>query len=228
MNWHEFWNSGPMVRSDDPCKQVGRTQNRKNYSTDDIDLLTRRILDFLKADPGKDLLELACGNGMVTHRIAPHFKSVKAVDFSRPLIEQARKNFARDNVEYAVGDAVELGGEEGRYDAILVYFAFQYFEPAQARVMFSHFQRLLRPGGRILLGEVADGDRVWNFYRGFRGRWRYYTDLLRGTPIIGYWWKPAELLQLADDAGFRLTLSYLPKGFPGHYFRMDAVFERPA
>jgi len=35
------------------------------------------------------------------------------------------------------------------------------------------------------------------------------------------------LLQLADEAGFRLTLSYPPKGFPGIYFRVDAVFERP-
>jgi ubiquinone/menaquinone biosynthesis C-methylase UbiE len=227
MDWREYWNSGPMVKSEDPCKQVGRTQNRQNYSEENINLITARILDFLQADTTKDLLELACGNGMVTHRIAPHFKSVKAVDFSQPLIEQARKNFARDNVEYAVGDAVELGAEEGRYDAIMIYFAFQYFQPEQARVMFSHFQRLLKPGGRILLGEVADGDRVWNFYRGWSGRWRYYTDLIRGKPIIGCWWKPAELLQLADEFGMELTLSYHLKGFPGQYFRYDALFERP-
>ena len=226
MNWKEFWNTTDMVRATDFCKQVGRTLNKTSYSEAQIQLLTSRILELLQASPQKALLELACGNGMLTHRIAPHFQSVTAMDFSAPLIDVAVAHFPRDNVEYFVHDALELDAVQKTYDCILVFAAFQYFNPNQAQRMFSQFRRLLNPDGRILLGDVADGDRVWRFYRGLKGKWRYYFDLLQGTPIIGSWWKPSDLLKLADEHGFTLAISYQTPQLPNHYFRYDAVLSR--
>ena len=223
MKWKEYWNNSDMVKSSDFCKQVGRTTNKKNYSETQIAILTNRILGFLQAAPEKTLLELACGNGMLTYRVAPHFKSVKAMDFSKPLIEIAKANFARENIEYLFGDAVELDSVVEKYDCILVFAAYQYFNSDQARKMFVHFRRILSPDGRILLGEVADGDRVWSFYRGLTGKWRYYFDLLRGRPIIGQWWKPSDLLKVAEEQGFVVTISYQPGNLPNHYFRYDAI-----
>ena len=225
MEWEERWNRADMVKATDSCEQVGRTLNGKNYSAEQISILTNRIRDLLQASPEKVLLDLACGNGMMTYRIAPHFKSVKAIDFSAPLIQTARDKFARGNIEYLVGNAIELDSVREKYDCILVYFAFQYFNPDQARKMFAHFKRLLKPDGRILLGEVADGDRVWNFYPGLKGRGRFYFDLLRGEPTIGHWWKPLDLLKLVEEMGWALTISYQKSDLPAHYFRYDAIIE---
>lgn len=225
MNWQQYWNSGDIVKAEDFCKQVGRTQNQKNYSEKQISVLTARIVDFLKAATEKTVLELACSNGMMTHRIAPHFKSIKAIDFSGRLIEIASAHFAAKNIEYVVGNALELDSEATHYDCILVYFALQYFDTSQARVLFNHFRRLLKPGGLILLGEVADGDRIWRFYQGLSGKWRYYVDRLRSKPIIGHWWKTSDLIKLSEQYGFNATVFYQPDNLPNHYFRYDAVLQ---
>ena len=108
---------------------------------------------------------------------------------------------------------------------MLVYFALQYFTPDQARTMFTNLDRFLRKPARILLGAVADGDRVWNFYRGPRGRAGYIFDLLRQKPIIGYWWKPKELLALAYEYEMDLSVFYQNNELPNYYFRYDALIQ---
>lgn len=225
MEWRKYWNESEHVKHLDPYQQIARTFRKKPYSEKQVTIIVNRILHFLQAGPDKRLLELACGNGMLTSRIAPHFDRVTAIDFSKPLIETARKDFAQENVEYLVGDAINVEGASGQYDCALMYFSFQYFTPKQARVMFATLARFLRKPGRILLGEVADGDRVWNFYKGPRGRARYIFDLLGQKPIIGHWWKPTDLLALADENEMDLSIFYQNSELPNYYFRYDALLQ---
>src|SRR5262245_43007088 len=125
MEWKTFWNESPRVRDPDFCRQVGRTFNQVSYSDREIQLLVDRLLWCLKPSRDTTLLDLACGNGLITSRLSDNFKHITAVDFSRPLIEVARNNFARANVEYVVGDAIPLDGIAGPYDRVLVSAAFQ-------------------------------------------------------------------------------------------------------
>ena len=226
MDWKTYWNESAFVKDVDPCRQVGRTFHQKSYSPAEIAIIVDRILAFLQADPEKHLLDLACGNGMLTSRIAAHFKSVTAVDFSVPLIESARRHFPRENVEYVVGNALDLEGIGRQYDCILIYFAFQYFSPRQADSLFGSFDRILKTPGLVLLGDVADGDRVWSFYRALPGRSRFYVDLIRNKPIIGLWWRPSDLHMLANRHSLSLSVNYQDCDSPNHYFRYDALLQR--
>ena len=226
MNWKTYWNHSALVREADACRQVGRTFQSASYSPAQVSAIVDRTLMFLKAGPDNTLLDLACGNGMLTSQLAPHFRRVTAIDFSVPLIESARRQFHRENIDYRVGDALDLEGLPDTYDRILIHFAFQYFSPVQAEHLFAGFERLLKSGGIVLLADVADGDRIWNFYRGLRGRGRFYFDQLRDRPIIGHWWKPADLAGLARRHHLDLAISYQDPDMPNHYFRYDAVLRR--
>jgi ubiquinone/menaquinone biosynthesis C-methylase UbiE len=225
MEWKAFWNESPQVRDADFCRQVGRTFDQVSYSDREIQLLVDRLLWCLKPSRDKTLLDLACGNGLITGGLAVHFKHITAVDFSHPLIGVARNHFARDNVDYIVGDAITLDGIAGPYDCVLVSAAFQFFDRDQAKRLFQRLRRVLAASGRVVLGDVADGDRMWNFYRGFRGRSRYALDLVRRTPIIGHWWTSSALRRLANETGWTLSIHYQTTDFPNHYFRYDAVLE---
>ena len=226
MNWKTYWNESALVKDADACRQVGRAFHRVSYSPDQVSAIVDRTLVFLQPRPDKTLLDLACGNGMLTSRLAGHFKRITAVDFSVPLIESARRQFHRENIDYIVADALELERLPHPYDCILIHFAFQYFSPSQATRLFASFDRILKPRGVVLLADVADGDRVWNFYRGLRGRGRFYFDLLRNKPIIGHWWKSADLAALARRHNMGITISYQDSDMPNHYFRFDAILRR--
>lgn len=228
MDWHNFWNHSEVVKSHDPFRQVGRTFKQQPYSQHQVEVIVSRILRFLEPSSSKRLLELACGNGMLTSRIAGHFQSVTAIDFSKPLIDVARRDYAPPNVEYVVGDAIDLEGASGQYDCVLIWFAFQYFTPAQAEKMLAKLSRHLQSPSRILLGEVADGDRIWSFYRGATGRIRHLTELLRQKPTIGHWWKPADLHALASLNNMDLSIFYQNEELPNHYFRYDALLQTRA
>lgn len=226
MDWKAYWNDSPFLRHTDPCQQVGRTFHRHSYSAAQMSATVGRTLAFLEPGPEKTLLDLACGNGMLTSEVAEHFKQVTAIDFSAPLITSAREHFTRVNIDYIVGDVLDLDWPLGQYDRIMIQFAFQYFLPEQAERLFEGFARMLKRDGIILLGDVADGDRVRNFYRGVSGLARRYVDQLRDKPIIGHWWKTLDLTELAHRHNMTLRISYQDTDMPNHYFRYDAVLRK--
>ena len=52
------------------------------------------------------LLELCCGNGLMTKHLAPLVDQVYAVDFVERLIEHARKFRSAPNIQYVCADAL--------------------------------------------------------------------------------------------------------------------------
>lgn len=227
MNWERFWNDSSQVTQADFAVQVGRTFQKAPYSKRQLEVLEHSLLSHLEASPDRALLDLGCGNGLVTSRLAPHFKRVTGLDFSRPLIEAARTHFHAPNVRYLVGSAIDLEEIEGKYERVLLSAVLQHISPEQAREMFRRLATHLSPGARVVLSDVADGDRTWNFYRGVPGRWRYAVGVITRRPIIGYWWKPSELLDIALEMGWALSICYQSPELPNHYFRYDAILQVP-
>lgn len=228
MDWKAFWNNSAQVRDPDFRKQIGRTFRQVGYSEREMEVTIDRLLTHLQPSPDKTLLDIACGNGLITSRLAPRFQHVTGVDFSAPLIDVARVHFQPQNVEYLVGDATELSGLRRQYDCVLVSAALQHFDHDQARKMLRRLTTIIKPGARIVLGDVADGDRIWNFYRGMSGRLRYASHVLRQRPVIGHWWKPGMLLELAEEFGWTLSIHYQTHANPNYYFRYDAVLATAA
>ena len=225
MDWKAFWNDSTQVRDADFCRQVGRTLNRAPYSERELESLVSRIATSLDASQEKSLLDLACGNGLVTSRLASHFRKVTAVDFSVALLSTAKEHFWRDNIEYVLGDARQLDMLTGQYDCVLLSAALQHFNADEVDRLLQQLKGFVRPSGRCLLGDVPDRERIWNFYRGVGGRFKYVFDLIKDEPVIGSWWRPSTLRQLANANGWTVSISYQPVDCPNHYFRYDAVLE---
>ena len=228
MNWKAFWNESTQLRDADCCRQVGRTFRGASYSEVELDLTVRRLLALLEPLPEKTLLDLGCGNGLITSRLAPHFRSITAIDFSRPLIEVAQTQFASSNVTYLFGDATDLNGLDGPYDCVLISAALQFFNRTQVARMFRQLGEVLGEDGRIVLGDIADRDRIWNFYKGIAGKIQFVSGKIRRRPVIGYWWRPSGLRRVAGQTGWTASIHYQPATLPNHYFRYDAVLERTA
>jgi SAM-dependent methyltransferase len=107
------------------------------------------ILDAARAvglDPSRArLLDIGCSTGILTRHYAEHFGEVVGVDIDEGAVEWARVNRAADNVEYRVGDSLELPFADGELDLVTCTHIYEHV-PDPPRMLDEIF-RVLRPGG---------------------------------------------------------------------------------
>src|SRR5262245_18141134 len=132
-DWKTFWNEYPAtVGESDFLRQVFHTVDGQPYTPEQFEAMVSSIRRGLRLGPTNTLLDVCCGNGLVTAELAVHCRQVLGVDFSMPLIDIARKFHKRENVRFLILNALELEttdlGVEAPFDRQIMYGALQHFQ----------------------------------------------------------------------------------------------------
>jgi len=103
---------------------------------------------FLDVRPGQNILDIACGNGLTSRRLAGLGANVTAFDFSAELIERASSRPNPDSrITYHVMDGTDesalLTLGEHAFDSALCNMAL--FDMADIEPLFRALPRLLKP-----------------------------------------------------------------------------------
>lgn len=107
---------------------------------------------LLNVASGEVVLDVACGNGQFSRRLAELGAQVTATDFSKALIERAKARTSSPNVTYKVVDATDeaqvmaLGID--RFDAAVCNMALQ--DIADINPLFRALRRVVKPNGRFV------------------------------------------------------------------------------
>lgn len=110
---------------------------------------TALIRALLPLPPGASVLDLPCGDGRITTRLAAAGYAATGVDISAPEIERARA--AGGDARFLVGDLRALP-DLGPFDAVLSWGnSFGYLTPADTARSLAAMHDRLRPGGSLLL-----------------------------------------------------------------------------
>jgi SAM-dependent methyltransferase len=102
------------------------------------------------AKPGEKVLDIGCGTGTTTGRLAAAVGPnghVMGVDLSEALISVARQQ-KLPNASFAVGDATIYPFEPAMFDLVFSRFGVMFF--ADPILAFKNLQRALKPGGRLV------------------------------------------------------------------------------
>ena len=105
---------------------------------------------------GNRVLDVGAGTGVVSllaQEIVGSTGHVVAVDPSQGMLEVARANGVR-NVQKALGEALPFPDNE--FDMVTMGYALRHV--GDLRALFREYQRVLRPGGKILLLEITRPD----------------------------------------------------------------------
>ena len=147
--------------------------------------------------PTDNVLEFACGTGIVTLATAPHVAHIRAIDIADEMVSRAAKKTKEQgvsNVDVTQTDLFDPSLEPGSFDAVMAFNVLLYvdnFEQVMARI-----RELLKPGGVFLsatdcLGCSLSKAAVLKFWRSRTGK----------MPYVGFFTQRG-LVKKISNAGF--------------------------
>ncbi|RXH55746.1 class I SAM-dependent methyltransferase [Granulicella sibirica] len=136
---------------------------REYLFRDHTDEIAGSLFPSAEPAPGTHVVELGCGPGFYSCRLATEFPQVQTtgIDLSEPLLLRAKLRAAKRrlvNADFRVGDACALPASIGNVDAIVVSRLFLIVPGREA--VLSEIHRVLRPGGRCFIAEPTSGFRT--------------------------------------------------------------------
>jgi len=152
----------------------------------------RRTVASLALPEGATVIDLACGTGDLCRELSASGLMPIGVDLSFGMLAAARTE-----APLVHGDALRLPLPDGSVDGVTCGFALRNFESLPP--FFVELARVLRPGGRIALLEVAEPPNPVL-------RWGHGVYFGRVVPLVGG--------LLSDPAAYRYlprSVAYLPE-----------------
>lgn len=97
-----------------------------------------------------DVLDIACGDGVLVELLAPRARSVTGVDISPTLLDAARKRLGgQRRVKLIEADMHALPLDAGCYDQVFLMHALTYTK--KPRAVIAEAARLLRTSGKLVV-----------------------------------------------------------------------------
>jgi ubiquinone/menaquinone biosynthesis C-methylase UbiE len=140
----------------------------------------------------RTVLDVGCGTGLMSAKLASVGHRVVAVDLSAAMIAKARRRYGHA-VDFIEADAEDLPFDDDAFDTLVNLISFHHYPDPQRAV--AEFRRVLRPDGRLVLIAFDHGSLYIKLAQMMNG----WTKRIAGMS----WQKTAaEICALLSDAGF--------------------------
>ena len=164
------------------------------------------VLELLAARPGERILDLGCGDGVLTRRLVDLGCAVVGVDSSTPQVEAAR----RLGIEAYVMNGEELAYHD-EFDAVFSNAVLHWIK--RADVMLEAVYRSLRPGGRFVA--ECGGHGCVNKIRTALVQALSRRGIDGEARVPWYFPTPGDYATRLEHAGFRVnSIALIPRPTP--------------
>lgn len=214
----ESWSRYPGDWKRDPGLNLGATTLGEEWGGPAFaDYIVELVAPYLGTDV--DVLELGCGGGKFSRRLAPRCRSLVCTDISAEMIEQTRDEVRRagcgDNVSYRVLNGVDFTGvADASVDFIFSYDVQLHLQPQNVFSYMLDARRVLRDAGVFMLHQInlaSEGgmNHFLGQYAG--GTWKRSFDDPRRRGHI-YFMSADQMLALASEAGLPVERTVTDSG----------------
>ena len=111
----------------------------------------RSMFEWLNLKEGEKILDVACGRGTLSLKIAERGCEVHGVDISEDAIKGAKRLAEREKIvcEFEVGSAEDLPYADGYFDKVICSSSLEHFKDDIKALKEMH--RVLKPNGSVVL-----------------------------------------------------------------------------
>lgn len=172
-----------------------------DWRASDLGTITERLerelmLERIGDVSGKSVLEVGCGDGELAVLLAGRGARVSAIDISESMIETARERAKKShiNVDFRVASAQDIPHGDQQFDMVIAVTILCFVKDASP--VFREIARVLRPHGRLVIGELGKWS-TWAMDRRIRS---WFGSRLWSRGVFR---TPTGLRHLALAAGLR-------------------------
>ncbi|MFL5738015.1 MAG: class I SAM-dependent methyltransferase [Actinomycetota bacterium] len=162
------------------------------------------------------VLEIACGSGLWTRRLAPKAARYVAVDSSPRMLELNRSRYGAPNVEYVLADAFEWTTRE-RFDLVFFGFFVSHIPPEMWEKWWRCVASWLLPNGMAyIVDDTAGPDRPYSGDVVEDGPPHAHRRRLSGGreyTIVKVFYSPEKLTHRLEEVGWKVAV-----GSSGEHF----------
>ena len=124
-------------------------------------------LELASIRDGESVLEVAVGTGLAFESILKANPSGRneGIDLTDAMLARAERRAKRSgiaNYRLRTGDAYAMDYDDNSFDVVINNYMFDLLPGSDFRRVLGEFRRVLRPGGRLLMVNMTEGERWYN------------------------------------------------------------------
>lgn len=147
-------NSNPIAKSEPFWNRVAKRTNNSSQKPNDTALkIIQNLQKYLK--PNDQVLDFACGSGIISSEIAKNVKTVHGIDISSQMIEIANDRKIKqnlNNVKFSRATLFDENIQIGSFDVIMAFNILHYLEDKE--IFMKRINELLKPNGIFISSTI--------------------------------------------------------------------------
>lgn len=170
--------------------QVGKTVGGREVSNEQIELIVKNIASRLQFDKSDVVLDIGCGNGLLTKKISRYVSKVTGIDLTPELYEIAKQYNLTDNITYINGDVLNFNivERDEKFTKVYLYEVIQHLNYREVDTLFTKLKNITVSKAIIFIGGILDVEKKWDFFDTVERRCSYFAGLLSGSDPLGVWY----------------------------------------
>ena len=221
--WKQHYELAALAHPSSPLKQTGKTVNGCVVGEEQLTIIITQIAEQLELNSTDILVDLGCGNGLLTARISNLVSKVIGIDFTEPLLDYACLYNNSRNITYIKSDILNIHEDIlERVTALTMYEVLQHLSLEELHRLMSGLSSL-KDGTRFFIGGIPNKEKIKKFYN-TNAKYKYFLQCeSNNQPHLGRWWTESEISEIAKKSGWIMHSVALPDNLYTSYYRFDAV-----
>jgi ubiquinone/menaquinone biosynthesis C-methylase UbiE len=159
--WKKIWNK----KGEEKNKEVHHLNGYNYLSESQYSNICKILTKSLNINKDSNVIECGCGAGafLLNLKKLYNISNITGVDYSKEILNHARSNIDGNFYNGSIDNMPFL--KSNYYDFVINFSVLHYLNSEEmAKNAILEFIRILKPGGKIFIGDVNDLDKIDIYY----------------------------------------------------------------